>query len=75
MDPVVRSHPFPASGRCCLTTCAELLRPELTYQFVERPDKDVIWGSPLPESLDGAHRRYQSLTERYIGGSRLKAGR
>ena len=51
---------------CCffLTTCAETLRPEPTYQFVEQPDDDVIWGSFLPENLGGARSRNQPITER-----------
>ncbi|BAC18299.1 hypothetical protein [Corynebacterium efficiens YS-314] len=30
---------------------------------MEQPDKDVIWGSPLPEILGGARSRYQLITE------------
>ena len=63
MAETVRSRSL-ATG-CCffLIIYAEVLRPELTYQFVEHPDKDVIWGSPLPEKLGGARSRYQLITE------------
>ena len=63
MAETVRSRSLAAGGCFFLTTCAGFLRPELNYQFVERPDDDVIWGSPLPEILGGARSRNQPITE------------